>query len=116
MEQMIAYCGIDCYACPAYKATQNNNDDERAKVAAFWSKLFHSEIKAKDINCDGCLSKGGKLFGHCLQCEIRSCGEKRSVKNCAYCNDYACEKLTNLWKILPIPSSKENLDKIRKNL
>ncbi len=40
MKDMISYCGIDCSACPTYRATQADDDAKRAKVADFWSKMF----------------------------------------------------------------------------
>ncbi len=33
MDQMMAYCGIMCDECPAYKATVDNNDELRKKTA-----------------------------------------------------------------------------------
>jgi hypothetical protein len=32
MEQ-ISFCGMACNECPAFSATQKNDDDERKKVA-----------------------------------------------------------------------------------
>jgi hypothetical protein len=39
---------------------------------------------------------------------------ERKVKNCAYCDEYACEKLKEFFKMAP--SAKKSLDKIRKSL
>ena len=55
MEQ-ISFCGMACNECPAFSATQKNDDDERKKVAEIWSKKYNADIKAEDVNCDGCLS------------------------------------------------------------
>ena len=38
MEEIVAYCGLVCNECPAYEATQKNDNDARAKVAEEWSK------------------------------------------------------------------------------
>ncbi len=59
MEKMIAFCGIVCTECPAFLATQKDDDNKRKKVAEMWSKQFKSEIKPVDINCDGCLIENG---------------------------------------------------------
>jgi len=67
---MIAFCEINCAECPTFLATQENNDRKREKVAEQWSKDYRTEIKAKDINCDGCLSGKGTLFSHRNVCEI----------------------------------------------
>ena len=53
---LIAYCGLDCKECPAYQATQDNDQTIREKVAVDWSKEFNADITADDINCDGCQS------------------------------------------------------------
>ncbi len=114
MDKMIAFCGIVCTECPAFLATQKDDDNERTKVAELWSKEFKAEIKPEDINCDGCLLESGRLFGHCKVCEIRKCGQERNVKNCAYCDDYACEKLNKFFGMAP--DAKATLEEIRKSL
>ncbi|KUK85724.1 MAG: Uncharacterized protein XE03_1924 [candidate division TA06 bacterium 34_109] len=83
-------------------------------MAELWSKEFNSEIKPEDINCDGFLEKSGRLFNYCQVCEIRKCGQEKEVKNCAYCDDYACEKLTKFFNMAP--EAKTTLAEIRKNL
>ena len=110
MEKMIAFCGIICTECPAFLATQKD-DNERKKVAEMWSKQFKSEIKPEDINCDGCLTEDGRLFGFCRVCKIRECGMKKGVKNCAYCSDYPCEELNKFFNMSP--DAKATLEKIR---
>lgn len=114
MDKMTAFCGIICTECPAFLATQKDDDDIRKKTADIWSKQFNAEIKHEDINCDGCLSEGGQIFNYCRICEIRKCGLEKSVENCAYCNDYTCEKLEKF--INNVPEAKATLEKIRKNL
>lgn len=114
MEKMIAFCGITCTECPAFLATKKDDDNERRKVAEEWSKEFNAQFKPEDINCDGCLSENGPLFSYCRACEIRKCGQERSVKNCAYCNDYACEKLSKFFDMAS--AAKTTLEEIRKIL
>lgn len=114
MEEMIAFCGIVCSGCPAHLATINDDDNERKKIAELWSRLYNSDIKPEDINCDGCLSEGGTIFNYCKVCEIRKCGQEKGLKNCAYCDEYICEKLDGFFKIAP--DGKAILDKIREGL
>ena len=114
MDKMVAFCGITCTECPAFLATQKDDDNERKKVAELWSEQFNAEIKPEEVNCDGCLSDNGRLFGHCKVCEIRKCGQEEGIKNCAYCDDYACEKLNSF--IDDVPEAKATLEEIRKNL
>ena len=109
---MIAYCGINCGECPAYIATQKNDDDERKKVAEMWAKQYNPNIKAEDINCDGCTSDSTRHFAWCNECPIRLCAKEKSAANCAYCDDYAaCDKLATFFKTAP--NAKITLEKIR---
>ena len=114
MEKIIAFCGLICCECPAYIATQNDDDDERAKVAGTWSKQYDHEIKPEDINCDGCTSEGGRHLAYCSTCEIRACGIEMEVINCAYCMDYPCDKLDNFFKMAS--AAKTILDGIKAGL
>jgi hypothetical protein len=114
MDKIIAFCGLTCTECLAFIATQKDDDKEREKVAKVWSKEFNSEIKPEDINCDGCLVESDRLFSHCKVCEIRKCGQEKEVKNCAYCDDYTCEKLTKFFDMAP--EAKTALAEIRKNI
>ncbi len=111
MEKMIAFCGLACHECPALLATNANDDGKRAEVAKLWSKQFNTDIKPEDINCDGCHSDSGRLFGYSQTCEIRKCGMEKKVPNCAYCSDYSCEKLNDFFNMMP--DAKKNLDEIR---
>lgn len=114
MKKIISYCGLVCSDCPAFIATQKNDDAERKKVAEKWSKEFNRDIKPGDINCDGCLVDGDNVFNYCKVCEIRKCAKDKAVVNCAYCGDYGCEKLTKFFEM--VPDAKKRLDEIRDNL
>jgi hypothetical protein len=111
MNEMIAYCGLDCLQCGAFLATRANDDAKRREVAALWSKEYGGDIQPEDIHCDGCLAKSGILFRHCEVCEIRKCGREKGLSNCAYCPDFPCAKLTEFFTM--VPESKTRLDTIR---
>ena len=104
-------CGISCSGCGAYLAYQSNDDNLREKTAKEWSKEYNADIKPENINCNGCVSENGPYFSHCYECEIRECGLEKDVKNCAYCDEYACEQLEKFFEWAP--TAKETLDKIR---
>jgi hypothetical protein len=112
--RQISFCGIDCNECPAFLATQEDNDEERVKIAELWSCKYNSDIKPEDINCDGCLSEGGRRFNYCRVCEVRTCCQERHIKNCACCDEYACEKLSPIFEVAS--HTRITLDEIRKNL
>ena len=114
MENIIAHCGIVRSDCPTFKATKMNSDVERKRVAELWTKQYGRPFKPEDINCDGCLTTGTRVFSYAGICEIRKCAQKRNLKNCAYCDDYKCEKISKLHE--QAPKAKETLDTVRNNL
>jgi hypothetical protein len=114
VEEIVAYCGITCTECPAYIATQNDDQEGLKRTAEMWSEQFQSEIKPEEIICDGCLPGHTRYCSHCAECEIRSCAIVRGVANCAHCDDYACEKLAGFLE--HVPEAKAKLEGIRAGL
>jgi len=110
-KKMIAKCGLVCTECPAYIATQKNDDVLREETAKKWSAMFKADIKAGDINCDGCQSEGPRLFQHCNECEFRKCAREKKVSTCAACPEYACEKLEAF--LVQVPEAKAVLEGLR---
>ena len=80
MKPLIAYCGLDCEKCEAYKATVTNNDDLRKKVAENWSKLNNVTITPEMINCVGCRTDGIKTPFCANLCPIRQCALKKEYE------------------------------------
>ena len=113
MDRMVAFCGLICTECPAFLATQKDDDEERKKVAEMWTKEYGADIKAEDVNCDGCLITDGRHINYCSICEIRKCGLGKGVQNCAYCPDYACEKLEKFFDMAS--KAKDTLEEIRQS-
>jgi len=111
MEKMLGACGLDCGECEACKATQANDADAIARVAAEWSKMYNADIKPEFVWCDGCMTDGVRKCGHCAECDIRACVVGRGLANCAGCDDYACERITKFFE--SVPCAKEGLDEIR---
>jgi len=108
---MIAFCGINCLECETFQATKADDDTKRAGIAQIWSKQFNADIKPDDINCMGCHADIEKVFSHCKVCEIRKCGLEKEISNCAFCDDYACEKLDMIFNALP--EAKKRLDNLK---
>lgn len=107
---MVSFCGLDCSTCPAFVATKEENEEFKIKTAKAWSKTYKADIKPEDILCYGCHETDSeKLFSHCKVCEIRRCGIAKEVKNCAFCDDYICEKLATLFQY--VPDAKTTLEK-----
>jgi hypothetical protein len=114
MDKIIAYCGLVCSDCPAYIATQANDQAAMEAVAAQWREEYHvPHITADSVLCDGCLSGPNKVW-HCAECDIRACGVAHSVANCAYCAEYPCEKLERFFG--SVPAAHATLDQIHQAL
>ena len=93
MNEMIAYCGLACSSCPSFLATKNNDDAEKEKAAAFYFEKLGLDIRPDQINCDGCLSEGGRLIIFCQSCEIRKCCRAKALANCTVCKEQPCKEL-----------------------
>ncbi len=85
MEKNIAYCGLDCEKCDARKATKDNDDVLREKVAKLWSELNGVEITSEMINCDGCRLDGVKTPYCDKLCPIRQCALVKGHETCGDC-------------------------------
>lgn len=95
MNKYIAYCGLDCKNCDARKATVNDDNALREKVAKLWSELNGVEITPEMINCTGCRVDGVKTpYCDCL-CPIRKCAKSKGVSTCGECDNMEkCENLS----------------------
>ena len=89
---LIAYCGLDCEKCDAYRATKNNDQALREKTAKIWSELNNAPILPEHINCEGCRVNGAKTIYCDSMCPIRQCAMKRDVETCGSCPEMeTCE-------------------------
>ncbi len=117
--QLSSYCGLECKTCPIHLATIEKDPDAQVKmrleIAEECSKLYSKNYKPEDIsNCDGCKANTGRLFAGCANCQIRECAILKSIPNCAYCNDFACNELLKLLSL--DPEAKTRLEKIHNNI
>jgi len=92
LDPHIAYCGLDCSGCEVYQATKFDDDDMRQQYADKVFSQFKVTVEPATVNCHGCRDERPKS-GYCAMCEVRSCAIERQLENCAYCEDYGCEKL-----------------------
>ncbi|NHI83606.1 MAG: DUF3795 domain-containing protein [Candidatus Thorarchaeota archaeon] len=113
MSKIIAYCGLDCSDCSAFKATQAKNLEQMKQIAERWSRQFNTEFTVQDIECDGCRSS--RISGWCRSiCLVRPCAMKRGVETCAHCDDYLCEKIESF--LSNEPEAREKLEEIRNSI
>jgi hypothetical protein len=99
---MVAYCCLECDKCDVYIATENNDEELRAKVAKEW------KMKAEELYCDGCKSDRTPF-----NCEAKKCAVSRNLPTCAHCDDFtSCDK--EIWT--KWPQLKEKVEAMRKRL
>ena len=95
MKTMIAYCGLDCEKCDAYRATVCDDQSLREKTARLWSELNGVEITPEQIRCEGCRADGIKTVYCESLCGIRQCALKRGVTTCGDCEErHSCDLLS----------------------
>ncbi len=116
MDEMLSYCGLLCNNCPIFLATRESNESKQEEmkidIINLCKEHYNVDYNFDDINgCDGCTSDSGQLFTGCKNCEIRKCIVQKGLSNCAYCEEYACDNLLNLFKT--DPTAKIRLDFIR---
>jgi hypothetical protein len=112
-DKIIAYCGLVCTDCPAYLATQTKNEQKAEETAELWTRIYKVSVNVDDVWCDGCLV-GSRKCAHCAKCEIRACGQKHAVLNCAYCHDYPCEQLVGFFGMAP--DARKTLDRVKSGI
>jgi hypothetical protein len=73
-ENMIAPCGISCFAC-------------------------YARFPKKKEPCPGCCAQNEhQIRKSCQTCEIRRCSSERTLRFCAECEDFPCAKLKPVHK------------------
>jgi len=121
-SEMIAYCGQNCVKCRIYLATRETDLKKqrrmREQIARYITKHFGIETRLEDVtDCDGCTTKDGRLFSECQKCQIRKCAREKGLENCAYCGEYACDKLSKLFDSGSVDAdAKKRLDEIKARL
>ncbi len=94
MEGTISFCGYRCELCLAYK-DNITCDDDRKKVSDGWFKHYGFRIPAEEIYCDGCLADDSSNPRRIdSECKVRPCAMERGLPNCAHCDNFICEKLS----------------------
>ncbi len=114
MNTLLGYCGLDCRGCPIHLATLECDEakkyEMRSEIARVCNERYGLSLAAQEISdCDGCHSN--RLFFGCTGCEIRRCAVEKKVASCAYCDQYACEKLMKMFA--EEPNARRGLEGLR---
>jgi hypothetical protein len=143
---MIAYCGINCAKCPAYRLPRLGEKlhmrglfqwmlrkgieraRRRQKLAlSEQSESNGSEGKSQEskgkteepggyIICDGCTMIDARCLKPCLECAVRCCAMETGVAHCARCEKFPCERLQRVWKITVFKDAQSRLEKLHAGL
>jgi len=109
MVNIISVCGFNCSKCPAFKDNISGEQD-RKKVDKGWKKYHRTKGWVyDDPYCQGCFANK-TIEPLWRTCHIRKCAIQNEVKNCGYCADYPCNRLTYLINHM------ENLAEIAKEI
>ena len=119
-EHLVAACGIYCGVCPSYL---NKHGGDKQIIMRLQKGSSSGPMRAdikwfvnfmNNQRCDGCLS-GGKLAGHCQNCDIRLCAlKKQKDARCTNCEELPCNRLTNLINQGSYPHRQEYLPNLKK--
>jgi len=105
MEPILTRCGYRCDLCQAYKPNVEADPSAQQKMSDGWFKYFGFRIPPEEILCDGCMEVNPRLLDK--DCPVRPCVLEIGLENCAYCEDYICEKLAD--RIVTLESIKDRL-------
>ncbi|MDD8018144.1 MAG: DUF3795 domain-containing protein [Bacteroidota bacterium] len=99
---MIAYCGLHCDTCPIHLATIEQDPQKKLQMRREVANALRDRhgllLSTNDVpDCDGCTLETGRLFFSCAKCKVRACARERQHDSCAYCTDYPCEKLQEVF-------------------
>ena len=132
-RRIIAYCGIDCAKCPAYRFPRLGEKLHlkglfqamlRKGIEWAWKRIdqnsetriqnAESSGKRKDtyIICDGCTTIDARCLKPCLECAVRCCAMEMGVAHCALCDKFPCERLQGVWKVTVFKDAQPRLEKL----
>ncbi|MCQ2958986.1 MAG: DUF3795 domain-containing protein [Bacteroidales bacterium] len=95
MNDLIAFCGLNCEKCEARIATVTNDNILREQVSRKWCEMNNTDqITPETINCMGCRGTGVKFYYCSHLCEIRKCAVEKEYGSCGECPEkHSCTKL-----------------------
>ena len=92
MEPVLSLCGFRCDLCLAYQPNIEAHPENRQILSDGWHTYFGFRLPPEAIFCAGCSAEGKPTLDR--DCPVRPCASARGMPNCAHCENYICEKLT----------------------
>ncbi|MBN1614153.1 MAG: DUF3795 domain-containing protein [Deltaproteobacteria bacterium] len=85
--QMTAPCGLDCFNCPLFAAS--TNEDLQKLIAQ------RLNIPLENAKCSGCRNENGTIaaVGMTGPCKVYRCISERGYSFCCDCPDFPCDHL-----------------------
>lgn len=96
MNELVAYCGINCADCQLYIATMNNDTQLKKEISLRWGKLYNRTFDIEDMQCYGC--KSGKKIFLSKKCDITPCNINKGNDTCRQCENYPCERIIKFYE------------------
>lgn len=86
-KQMTAPCGLPCFHCPIYKASENK--ELRTAISN------RSGIPFEKVTCLGCRNEKGTIgiLNMTEPCYVYRCNKEKGISFCSYCSDFPCDRL-----------------------
>jgi len=114
VKELTAPCGLDCFNCVCYLATDN---EEIAKQV-----MSSAHVSRENAVCKGCRKENGRIplrsaYGHKEPCKVFTCVSAKGIESCAACADFPCDNLhpfADRAAVLPHNTKVYNLALIRK--
>ena len=94
MKEEISCCGFRCKICPMYK---NKAEDKQflQRISDGFFKYYGFRLPLDNLYCDGCTPENCENPKKIdTECPVRPCVLEKGIPNCAYCDQYICEKLS----------------------
>jgi hypothetical protein len=92
MEPKLSLCGFRCDLCLAYKPNIKAHPEYRQVLSDGWHTYFGFRLPPEEITCEGCSAESKETLDR--GCPVRPCVIERRLENCAACENYICDKLT----------------------
>ena len=92
MEPHLSLCGFRCDLCLAYRPNIEAHPENRQMLSDGWHTYFGFRLSPEDIPCDGCAANSPVTLDQ--GCQVKPCVTQKGLANCADCDAYICEKLT----------------------
>jgi len=89
MKEILARCGYRCDLCPGYSGNIESAED-RQWCSDGWFRYIGIRYAPDEIGCHGCLDEEEPADP---DCPVRPCVKEKGLDNCAYCEEFPCEKL-----------------------